>query len=232
MLKRLTEIGLKHNTDKAYFHLFTDFYNDYFERIKPVNILEIGIAHGASLLLLKEYFPTANIYAIDIEPHSVNLYLGKNVHKYLCSQDNFEELKKIFDNITFDIIIDDGSHKTSHQQSSLGFFFPYLNKNGIYICEDLHTSYRKEYCDTNITTIDMLEYYQKYKIIKSDSLNENQKLYLNENIADLIIYERTENAIKCWACNSYNYNKKELCHHCNTNLSPTDKSITSIIIHK
>lgn len=58
--KKLTEIGLKYETDKAYFHLFTEFYNDYFDEFlnKPINILEIGIASGSSLLMLKEFFQT------------------------------------------------------------------------------------------------------------------------------------------------------------------------------
>jgi len=232
--KKLTELGLKYQTDKAYYHLFTEFYNDYFETFleKQINILEIGIFKGASILTLKEYFPNAKIYAIDNNPESANLKLGDNVTTYLCSQDDFEQLQNIFNNIKFDIIIEDGSHITSHQQSSIGFFFPFLNKKGIYICEDLHTSYYKNYIDTNITTMEMIEYYQQNKVIKSDIIDNVQREYLNENILDLQLHERTENALMCYQCKQQNNDNLEYCSKCNTILSPSNKSITSIFIHK
>ena len=234
MPKKLTEIGIRYGTDKAYYHSFTEFYNDYFEQFlgKPINILEIGIASGGSLSTLREYFPHATIYAIDINQQSVNLKLGDNVHTYLCSQDDFEKLKILFCNIKFDIIIEDGSHMTSHQQSSLGFFFPYLNKKGIYICEDLHTSYNAEYIDTKDTTMDMINHYQRFREIKSNVITGDQILYLNANIVDCILYERKENALMCYRCKTYNTCRNEHCIQCNTILSPLDRSITSIFLHK
>ena len=232
--KPLTEIGVKHGTDKAYFHLFTEFYNDYFElfKNKPINILEIGIFEGKSILMLKEFFPLATIYAIDINPSRVNLKLGDNIHNYLCSQDDCEKLKLLFNNIKFDIIIDDGSHMTSHQQISLGFMFPYLNKKGIYICEDLHTSYTSNYIDTDVTTLKILETYCQDKKISCDIINIEQLDYLNNNIDNVFIYERNMNAISCWSCKQENISNNDNCLHCNTNLSPSTKSITSILIHK
>lgn len=233
-IKKLTELGIKYQTDKAFYHSFTDFYNDYFEKLldKPINILEIGIAGGASLLTLKEFFPKSTIYAIDINKNSVDLKLGDNIHTYLCSQVDFNLLYDILKDIKFDIIIEDGSHLTSHQQKTLGFLFPFLNKNGIYICEDLHTSFRKNYIDSNITTMDMINNYFINKVIESDLIPENNKNYLNDNIEDIILYERKENAIMCYNCRNYNLDKIDECKFCKTNLSPNERSITSIILHK
>jgi len=232
-INRLTEIGLQCQTDKAYYHLFTEFYMPYFEKYmdKNVCILEIGIFQGNSLRLLDSYFPNAIIYAIDINKNSVNLKFGNNIHTFLCSQDDFQKLQEIFNGIKFDIIIEDGSHLTSHQQTSLGFFFPFLNKGGIYICEDLHTSYNAAYVDTSITTMEMIEYYQYTKTIKSNLLDENQIKYLNENIADVVLYERQVNAIQCYSCKRYNTEDMNNCI-CGINLSPSDRSITSVFIHK
>lgn len=230
----LTEIGLKYNTDKAYYHLFTDFYDTYFVNYKhrKINILEIGIDKGASLLMLKEYFPEATIHAIDIHQPSVDLKLGENIHTYLCSQDDFIKLDELFRNIRFDIIIDDGSHLTSHQQKSLGFLFPYLNANGIYVCEDLHTSYRAEYVDTKQTTLDILKNYKLTRKIDCDLIANDRLSYINDNITDVCLYERTKNALKCYNCKYYNYNDVGSCIFCSTNLSPTDKSITSVLFHR
>ena len=100
---------------------------------KSINILEIGISCGNSLLMLKEFFPKATIYAIDINTDSVNLNLGDSIYKYVCDQTDYIRMQQLFSHMKFDIIIDDGSHITSHQQKSLGYLFPLLNTNGIYI---------------------------------------------------------------------------------------------------
>lgn len=45
----------------------------------------------------------------------------------------------------FDIIIDDGCHIVEHQITSFKTLFPLIKPKGMYIIEDLHTSYWKEY---------------------------------------------------------------------------------------
>ena len=232
-LKPLTHMGIRHNTDKGYFHLFTEFYNDYFYKFKmsKINILEIGIFKGCSLKLLEEYFPNATIYAIDINPEYVNKKYGERIKTFHCSQDNFQEIDRIFNNIKFDIIIDDGSHQTIHQHKSLGHMFSYLNKNGIYVCEDLHTSYNKGYCNTNISALDMLEKFNTEHIIKSDYIPTSQLKYLNDNIEQIDIYKREQNAIQCYKCRNNNLGDKDKCK-CGIDLSfKTCPSITSVIKH-
>lgn len=232
-LNDLTKIGLKYKTDKAYFHLFTEFYYDYFNKFldRPINILEIGIANGGSILMLKEFFPKATIYAIDVEEKSVNLNLGENINTYLCNQTDIHTLENIIKNLKFDIIIDDGSHVISHQLISLGYLFPYLNKNGIYICEDLHTSFRPSFIDSELTTLQVLNNFNLFKTINCNLINEEQTNYLNNNIDDHIeIYYRTNNALECYSCKNINYDNNTKCK-CGIDLSPNDKSITSIIKH-
>lgn len=49
-----------------------------------------------------------------------------------------EELKRVADNgVQFDIIIDDGSHASYHQQLTLEMLFPTLKPGGLYAIEDL-----------------------------------------------------------------------------------------------
>ena len=57
----------------------------------------------------------------------------------MCDQSNTEELQRFIDKHggDFDIIIDDGSHNTSHQIISALFLMPYLKYNGIYCVEDV-----------------------------------------------------------------------------------------------
>lgn len=229
-MDRLTELGLKYNTDKAFFHLFTSFYNTYFEKYldKPIRILELGIFKGGSLKMLGEYFKHSTIYGIDINDDSVNKCYGDNIITYHCSQVDSDKLNTLFKNMKFDIIIDDGSHITSHQQKSLGFLFPFLHEDGIYICEDLHTSYIPCYIDTAVSTMQVFERFNKTGYIQIDIIDSEQNKYLNEHIGEIIIYNRTQNALKCYGCNLPNSSSAERCM-CGVDLSPNDKSITSVI---
>ena len=228
-MKPLTDIGLKHGTDKAFFHMFTEFYNDYFESYlnRQINILEIGINDGASLKMLKEFFPESIIYAIDINEEAVKLCLDKDIKLFLCNQVDFERLSHLFKDIKFDIIIDDGSHMTSDQQLSLAFLFPFLKKEGLYVCEDIHTSNIKTFCNTETSTLEMLETFIKNSKIRSDILRQPE--YLNNHIRECKIYQRTGNAFLCYKCKTPNTCMRDLCKVCQTILSPEDKSITSIL---
>ncbi|HMH33204.1 MAG TPA: hypothetical protein VK543_09260, partial [Puia sp.] len=61
------------NTKRRIFkwHHYFEIYDRHFSRFrnKEINILEIGVLHGGSLQMWKEYFgPKAKIYGIDINP--------------------------------------------------------------------------------------------------------------------------------------------------------------------
>ena len=51
---------------------FLKIYEDYFFSLKnkKINILEIGIYEGKSLMIWKNYFPNANIVGIDIQSYN------------------------------------------------------------------------------------------------------------------------------------------------------------------
>jgi hypothetical protein len=44
-----------------------------------------------------------------------------------------------------DVILDDGSHHMEHIPVTLKYLFPHLSYGGIYMIEDLHAAYWKEY---------------------------------------------------------------------------------------
>jgi hypothetical protein len=44
-----------------------------------------------------------------------------------------------------DIVLDDGSHQTKHQIESFKILFPEMSEGGLYMVEDLHTSYWRGY---------------------------------------------------------------------------------------
>ena len=181
----LHEIGMRHHTDKAYDHNFMDFYEMYFKPIRhqKINLLEIGIWNGESLKTFNEYFTEGQIYGFDIMERFQ--FAGGRIHVERGDQSNKTFLKTVFPDVKeFDIIIDDGSHVTSHQQISLGSLFPRLKSGGIYIIEDLHTSFVSRFCtisDCSDSTVKFL-YSLDLKKPSSAHMTQDELQYLLDNV--------------------------------------------------
>jgi len=102
---------------------------------QPVRVLEIGVDHGGSLQLWKEYFgPKARIIGVDINPACLD-YLEDRID--ICIRDQCNpELAKLG---PFDIVIDDGSHVSAHQSITYRNLWP--ETRGVYLIEDCHNGY-------------------------------------------------------------------------------------------
>jgi SAM-dependent methyltransferase len=133
------------NLGNGYGDLYERYFRDYKE--SALNICDIGIDQGRSLLANQEYFTNATIHGVDISDKSI--YRTERIKTYMLDQGNEKELENFFisirsNGIDFDIIIDDGSHDVSHQQMTFGKLFDLLKPGGIYIIEDMCTSFFKE----------------------------------------------------------------------------------------
>lgn len=136
-------------TDKSSdWHNYTEIYSYYFGPIKdkPLKFLEIGIYKGSGVKLWENYFKNAELHFIDITFDYVQ-YSSKRSHYHLADQSNPDQLLQVVNTIggKFDIIIEDGGHTMTQQIISFQTLFPYLNSGGLYIIEDLHTSYWHTY---------------------------------------------------------------------------------------
>ena len=143
-MKSLYDIALNYSSNKNKFGLI-DIYPKYFEdfRTKKFNLLEIGIDNGDSLRIWKDYFPNSHICGIDIIKKD---FIIDNVDFYFGDQSNISFLKSLTDKVhSFDIIIDDGSHKCKDIITSFNYLYPFLNNGGFYVIEDLQTSYFPRY---------------------------------------------------------------------------------------
>lgn len=134
------DLGNKYNTDKITRHGYDRFYPDYIKRdIKK--ILEIGIENYKSVSLWLDYCPNVFVYGLDITTQ-----LDKERVKVIKGdQSNYNDLENLItitgDNI--DVILDDGSHYPPDQLFSFIKLFPFIIEGGIYIIEDIETSYWK-----------------------------------------------------------------------------------------
>lgn len=132
----------------SFYHDYTRVYSNYFKdlRNKPIRFLEIGIYKGNSVKLWETYFPLAELHFIDITSQNIEYFSSRSAYHFL-NQEDISALKLLAESIgkPFDIIIDDGGHTMNQQINSLIALFPYVKSGGMYIIEDLHTSYWKEY---------------------------------------------------------------------------------------
>ena len=136
----LLELGKQYKSTKdwaGFLEIYSNYFKDY--KDKEINILEIGIDKGESLKIWRKYFTRAKICGIDIIDIKFQI---EGVDLIKANQTDEKALKEICDKYKgFDIIIDDGGHYSKQIVISLNFLFDYLKDNGLYIVEDLQTSY-------------------------------------------------------------------------------------------
>ena len=172
----LHNMGLKYRTDKSYLHNFLHFYEPYLSayRNAKINLLEIGILQGASLKMWAEYFPRGSITGGDI--HDKSHLDNERIQTLTFDQENENDLRNILDQ--FDIIIDDGGHSMKQQQLTLKVLFRNnLKAAGIYIIEDLHTSFSLQHGSTSTNnTINLIE------DLQTGATRPQADYYINNNI--------------------------------------------------
>jgi hypothetical protein len=158
----LTELANRFGSDKGTAgpgpafpgHDYTSVYEAYLEgyRDRVFALVEIGLGvkgdrweakivqgrntGGASVKMWREYFPRARIYGLDVNECA---YLDdERTRTFVADQGNVEDLGRVVEAVpSFDVVIDDGSHRPDHQQISLDFLFPRLSAGGLYFIEDL-----------------------------------------------------------------------------------------------
>ena len=113
-----------------------------------IRLLEIGVQNGGSLEVFGKYFSNAEkIVGCDIDPKCEILRYKDDRIAIVVGDANSDggESEILRQAPSFDIIIDDGSHKSSDIVRSFARYFPHINDGGIYIVEDMHASYWKDY---------------------------------------------------------------------------------------
>ena len=130
-------------------HHYLPIYDRYFShwRGKEVRFLEIGVSQGGSLDMWRKYFgQQATIFGIDID-EDCRQFDGISGTVRIGSQADRRFLEQVVEEMggEIDIVLDDGSHYMKDIKASLEALLPKMNDKGIYMIEDLHTSYWKPF---------------------------------------------------------------------------------------
>lgn len=117
-------------------------------RDKPCQMLEIGVQNGGSLEIWADYFPIAQkIVGVDVDQRCAQLQFPDPrislVVADACSPDGCARVTDICPE--FDLVLDDGSHRSGDIVRAFCRYFPKIKEGGLYAAEDLHCSYWQEY---------------------------------------------------------------------------------------
>lgn len=152
--ENLTDLADRYGSDKGSTkHRYTELYHMLFHpyRQRKITFLEMGLLIGGpehgidkdretddcpSIRMWLEYFPKAEIHGLDVSDFSWFKHDRFTFHR--CDMDVREEIAQVAASIPApDIIIDDASHASHHQQNAFLELFPKLVSGGLYIIEDL-----------------------------------------------------------------------------------------------
>lgn len=150
----LTDIADRHGSDKGSTkHRYTELYHLLFQplRDRPLRLLEMGLQIGGpehgkpagrqttdlpSVRMWLEYFPRAEIIGLDVS--DFGWFHDPRFRFIRCDMEERPAIAAAAASVgELDIVIDDASHASHHQQAGFLEFWPRLRRGGIYIIEDL-----------------------------------------------------------------------------------------------
>lgn len=153
----LSKIAAETTTDKGWLHNYTPIYHKHFEalRSKVTKVLELGVGGGEnpgvgghSLRMWKHYFPNALIVGVDIFDKCE--HAEDRIVTLRGSQSDANFISKVVRKYgPFDIIVDDGSHRSSDVVGSLELLWTALCSEGFYVVEDLQYAFDPEFAGSS-----------------------------------------------------------------------------------
>lgn len=153
-LPDLSRLADRHGSDKGpKKHRYTELYELLFRpfRDRPIRFLEMGLLIGGpehgidagretrdlpSVRMWLDYFSKADIIGLDISDFS--WFAHPRFRFVQCDMDDRANIARAAREIgTVDIVVDDASHASHHQQNAFLELFSALPSGGLYVIEDL-----------------------------------------------------------------------------------------------
>jgi O-antigen biosynthesis protein len=130
----------------SYINVYDEILHRY--RANSIRLLEIGIQNGGSLAVWAQYFSAATaLVGCDINTACGELrYDDPRIHVVVGDANSDDtEARIVGVSSIYDLVIDDGSHRSSDIIRSFARYFPKIADDGLFVAEDLHCSYWGDY---------------------------------------------------------------------------------------
>lgn len=119
-------------------------YDRHFAKFrgKAPRVLEIGVCDGGSLEIWHQFFgPGTKIVGVDVDPRC-KAFEDENTKIVIGDQGDRNFIRRLWQTEEpFDVIIDDGGHTMVQQITTFDGLYESLRVWGVYLVEDVHTSY-------------------------------------------------------------------------------------------
>jgi len=129
----------------VYFEAYHNHWQRY--RGKDVVFMEIGVQSGGKIPMLRDYFGSGLTYVgVDINKSTKKFESADWIHIEIGSSEDPEFLAMLRDKYPkVDVFLDDGGHTMNQQRVAMKEMFPHVQPDGVYICEDLSTSWSESF---------------------------------------------------------------------------------------
>ena len=129
-------------------HHYFEIYDRHFRRFrgKPVTVVEFGVQYGGSLQMWRDYFgPEARLFGIDIDPRCKQ-WEEPGTRILIGDQADRSFLREVAKEVgPIDVLIEDGGHHPDQQIATFEVLYKRVKNDGVFLIEDLHTSYWGSY---------------------------------------------------------------------------------------
>lgn len=141
--EKLIAAGLAAGTDKISIHHYEQAFSRHLEPFcdqQDFGMVEIGYGSGSGVTFWTGLFPHGYLYCLDRDVEES----GSRYAVIKADQSSIQDLTAAQEAVhhVISLIVDDGSHLPSHQLFTFSFLFQtLLQEGGIYIIEDIETSF-------------------------------------------------------------------------------------------
>ncbi len=144
-MKSLKQLIAGRHTDKDTTHSYADEYEKLFapRRSSALQVLEVGVCHGGSVLLWRDYFEGAEVTGVDLKLDLLRPPLsagGANPpdRVRLIAGDAYspQTIAALSDRL-YDVAVDDGPHTLESMKTFAASYAPLLAPGGVLVIEDV-----------------------------------------------------------------------------------------------
>src|SRR5215471_18164913 len=167
-------------------HCYAEIYDRLFcsKRLEPIPFLEIGLLHPFDTDGVATRAPSLHI-------NDFSMVALPNCTIFRGDMGSRADLRRMARSVAtpFDIIVEDGSHASHHQQIALATLFPFVAAGGLYIIEDLHWQPAAIEKIAIPKTRSLCRDFKPSGTIRSPVITDDESTYLAENIESIDLFD-------------------------------------------